>query len=319
MRWERLNHVFDPAHHALPDGCVGFAQGPQAVVFDDFVRVYFSTRERDTETTFRSHVTFVDFEKDLTSIRGTSKRTVIPLGELGCFDEHGIFPMNVLREGNRIHAYTTGWNRKRSVSADASIGYAYSDDDGLTFQKYGSGPVLTASLTEPFLVCDAFVQKFGQQYHMWYIFGLRWFVDEIEMTPQRVYKIAHAVSEDGINWERNGQPIIEDRIDANECQALPSVIRRNDQYLMFFCYRNASGFRTDKTRGYRVGCAYSADLKTWTRDDALVPLEVPQGAWDSDMQCYPFAFECEKEHYLLYNGNEFGRHGFGVAILKEES
>jgi predicted GH43/DUF377 family glycosyl hydrolase len=317
MKWERLGQIYDPRSHKLPNGCFGFAQSPQAVVFDDFVRVFFSTRERDTLTTFRSHVTFVDFEKDLTTIRRMSTQTVIPLGELGCFDEHGIFPMNVLREGDRIHAYTTGWNRKRSVSADASIGYAYSDDEGLSFRKHGNGPVLTASLTEPFLVCDAFVQKFGQQYHMWYIFGVRWFVDEIDKSPQRVYKIAHAVSEDGINWARSAQPIIEDRIDSNECQALPTVIMRNGLYLMFFCYRNASGFRTDRTKGYRIGCASSTDLSTWKRDDALVPLNVPEQSWDSDMQCYPFAFQCENQHYLLYNGNEFGRNGFGIATLKD--
>ena len=29
-----------------------------------------------------------------------SDKTVIPLGGLGCFDEHGIFPMNVLRHGD---------------------------------------------------------------------------------------------------------------------------------------------------------------------------------------------------------------------------
>ncbi len=40
------------------------------------------------------------------------------------------------------------------------------------------------------------------------------------------------------------------------------------------------------------------------------------GGWDSDMQCYPYVFECDGDIYLLYNGNEFGRWGFGVAQLE---
>ena len=34
------------------------------------------------------------------------------------------------------------------------------------------------------------------------------------------------------------------------------------------------------------------------------------------MLCYPNVFECDGNVYLLYNGNEFGRHGFGVAVLE---
>jgi len=318
MKWRKLGQIFNPADHNLPGRCFGFAQSPQPIVFDDFVRIFFSTRERDSENTFLSHVTFVDFEKDLKTIRKVSDSGVINLGNLGCFDEHGIFPMNVLKDGNIIHAYTTGWNRKVSVSADASIGYAFSEDGGITFKKFGDGPVLTASLQEPFLVCDAFVKKFNSIFHMWYIFGQKWFVDDSEQQPQRVYKIAHAISIDGINWQREGVPIIADCIDQNECQALPSVIQHKGLYLLFFCYRHAIGFRTDRNKSYRIGCAISTDLITWKRDDDFVKINIsPSGQWDSDMMCYPMSFECDRKIYLLYNGNEFGRQGFGLAILEE--
>ena len=316
MRWKKLGKIFDPADHKLPERCFGYAQSPQAVVFDDFVRIFFSTREKDSDKTYLSHVSFADFDKRFTRILRVSEKPVIPLGELGTFDEHGIFPMNVLRDGNRIHAYTTGWNRKVSVSADASVGYAYSDDNGLSFTKLGHGPVLTASMDEPFLVCDAFVQKFNGIFHMWYIFGQRWFEDKIEKVPQRVYKIAHAESVDGITWKRKGVPIISDKIDMNECQALPTVVPWQDKFLMFFCYRHASGFRTDPNKGYRIGCAVSNDLQNWTRDDNFIKMDMQPGEWDSDMMCYPFSFIMDNEIYLLYNGNEFGKSGFGIAKLE---
>ena len=89
--------LFEPQRHALPNGCTDFAQAPQALVFDDFVRIYFSTRCQDASGQYVSHVAFVDVDRTVERVLRTSTGKVIPPGGLGCFDEHGIFPMNVLR------------------------------------------------------------------------------------------------------------------------------------------------------------------------------------------------------------------------------
>ncbi len=97
--------------------------------------------------------------KDLREvIRVGPTECVIALGGLGCFDEHGIFPMNVVRHDDRIFGYTCGWSRRVSVSVETAIGLAISHDEGLTFRRIGDGPVLAASLHEPFLVGDGFVR-----------------------------------------------------------------------------------------------------------------------------------------------------------------
>jgi hypothetical protein len=318
MDWTKLGRIFDPAQHRLPNGCEQFAQSPQALVFDDFVRIYFSTRERDPAGgKYRSHIAFVDMEKDLSAIRRVSERSPIGLGGLGCFDEHGIFPMNVLRHGGRVLAYTCGWNRRVSVSVDTAIGLAVSEDEGLTFRKVGDGPVLGPSLREPFLVGDPFVLVHGGLFHMWYIFGTAWKRFRPEDPPDRVYKIGHATSPDGVSWTKEeGRRIVADRLGEDESQALPTVIRLGTRWHMFFCYRQSFDFRRNRDRGYRLGHAWSDDAASWTRDDAAAGIDVTPGAWDSDMMCYPHAFECDGKVYLLYNGNEFGRHGFGAAVLR---
>ena len=307
MKWTKLGKIFDPTEHALPNRCVEFAQSPQTLVLQDRVRVYFSTRERDSTGKYLSHVAFGDFSRDMSKLLDVSTNQVLPLGGLGCFDEHGIFPINVMRDGDRVLAYTTGWNRKVSVSADASIGLAISHDDGLTFQRYGTGPLVTASLKEPFLVADAFVRRYGDVYHMWYIYGTKWQKFAETEAPDRVYKIAHAISPDGVSWQRDGRQIISDRLNPDECQALPTVICLNGVYHMYFCYRQADGFRKDPSRGYRLDYAWSTDLKNWVRDNSLAGIDVSADGWDSQMQCYPHIFECD--------GNEFGRYGFGLAVL----
>lgn len=317
MKWLKLGKIFDPTEHTLPHNCREFAQSPQTLVMSDRVRVYFSTRERDSIGKYLSHIVFVDFEKNMQNIINISKHTIIELGGLGCFDEHGIFPINVVRDGDRVLAYTTGWNRKVSVSADASIGLAISHDDGSTFQKFGNGPVLTASLKEPFLVADAFVARYGNLYHMWYIYGTKWKKFAESDPPDRVYKIARATSEDGINWRRDSRQIIADRLNEDECQALPTVFNRNGKYHMYFCYRQAHGFRTQSSNAYRIGYAYSTDLTNWVRDDSKAGIEASEDGWDSQMQCYPHTFDLDGKVYMVYNGNEFGRLGFGLAVLDE--
>ena len=318
MKWNKLGKIFDPTQHRLANDCVQFAQAPQALVFDDFVRIYFSTRAVDKSNgKFLSHIAFVDMRKNLRDIIRVSDKTVIPLGELGCFDEHGIFPMSVVRRGAAVYGYTCGWNRRVSVSVDTAIGLAISRDEGLTFQRIGAGPVLAASLREPCLVGDGFARVIGGVFHMWYIFGTGWRKFSADALPERSYKIGHAVSGDGINWvKEEARQIIADRLAADESQALPTVIEIDSRYHMFFCYRQSSDFRTNKDRGYRIGHAFSDDLANWTRDDDNPLLDVTPRDWDSDMLCYPHALECDGKVYLLYNGNEFGRYGFGLAALE---
>lgn len=318
MKWIKRGKIFDPIQHKLPNNCLQFSQSPQALVFDDFVRIYFSTRAVDpVNNKYLSHIAFVDMKKNLRDIIRTSTDTVIPLGDLGCFDEHGIFPMSVMRHGNAVYGYTCGWNRRTSVSVDTAVGLAISHDNGLTFQRIGDGPVLAASLHEPYLVGDGFVKVINGIFHMWYIFGTGWKKFSPESMPDRTYKIGHATSKDGIEWTKEeARSIIPDRIGADESQALPTVISIGQRHHMFFCYRESFDFRQTKGRGYRIGHAWSDDLLNWTRDDKTPQLEGSPGEWDSDMQCYPHVFECDGKVFLLYNGNEFGRYGFGLAELE---
>lgn len=319
MRWKKIGKLFDPTEHILPNGCSQFAQSPQVLLFADFIRIYFSTRQVDSNGKYLSHIAFVDFSKDLKKLLRTSKDEVLALGALGTFDEHGIFPINLLRINDVIYGYTCGWNRRISVSVDTAIGLVVSYDDGITFKRFGGGgPVLAASRYEPCLVGDGFVKVIGNVFHMWYIFGTGWKKYDLEVSPDRTYKIGHATSEDGINWVKDeARQIIPSRLGVDESQALPSVLEIDGIFHMVFCYRESFDFRKAKGRGYRIGHAWSSDLINWQRDDEGLALEGTEGNWDADMQCYPHIFECDAKIFLLYNGNEFGRYGFGAAILEK--
>jgi hypothetical protein len=316
VKWTKRGLLFDPMRHTLPDGCTEFAQSPQAVVFDDVVRIYFSTRRRDHEGQYVSHVAFVDVDRSLEHVREVAAETVITPGSLGCFDEHGIFPFNVVQQHDAIYAFTCGWSRRVSVPVETAIGLAVSRDRGRTFQRIGPGPVMAATSREPFLVGDPFVRVRDGLWHMWYIYGVRWMDSPGEPGPARVYKIAYANSIDGLVWKRSGEPIMSDAIGADECQALPTVFECDGLWHMYFCYRYATDFRANRARAYRLGYAWSRDGRQWTREDQAGGIDVSPEGWDSEMLCYPHVFWCGEKVYMLYNGNAFGRHGFGVAVLE---
>ena len=60
--------------------------------------------------------------------------------------------------------------------------------------------------------------------------------------------------------------------------------------------------------------AAPACLVTVESTQGSVPRE--PGAWDGDMVCYPHLTEIDGRIVLLYNGNAFGREGFGAAVLE---
>ena len=63
MKWKKLGKIFDPTQYQLTNNCLQFAQSPQALLFDNFVRIYFSTRSLDKNGKYLSHISFIDIDK----------------------------------------------------------------------------------------------------------------------------------------------------------------------------------------------------------------------------------------------------------------
>lgn len=314
FRWIKLGRVFDPTTVTGVPWLREFAQAPATLVFDDFVRVYFSCRPpRDAGGQYVSYTGFIDLERgDLFRIRALSRAPILRLGDRGSFDEFGTYPVSVARDGNLVRAYYGGWTRCRSVPFDVAIGAAVSHDDGVTFERVGPGPVLGRGLQEPFVLSGPKIRRFGGQWQLWYIAGRRWLPTDGVAEP--VYRIRMATSNDGLTWRRDGRDLLAPRLEADECQASPDVFFHGTAYHMFFCYRYGTGYR-GRERGYRIGYARSPDMLTWTRDDARAGIDVSDAGWDAEMVSYPHVFALDGQVYMLYLGDQVGRFGFGLARL----
>lgn len=320
MIWNKIGAIFDPSSiKDRPEWMHGFAQAPNAIIFENFVRVYFCCRPLpDGRKQFVSYCAFVDFDRqNLHNVLRISEKPVLSLGGLGAFDEFGTYPVSFARDGDDIVAIYGGWSRCESVPFNISLGYARSSDGGVTFSKVGVGPILSHSINEPFVVTSPKIRKYNNKWVLAYTAGRKWFLDETGV-PEIIYKLRMAFSDDGINWDRLDKDLIPDCIGEDEAQACPDIIQKNGKYHMFFCYRYGTDFRSNPSRSYRLGYANSTDLLNWKRDDTQIALDVTPGSWDAEMIAYPHVFDLDGQTYMLYGGNGNGRTGFGLAKLEGE-
>ena len=317
FRWRKLGRVFTPQEVEGRPWLKEFAQAPATLVFDDFVRVYFSCRPpADGSGQYVSYSAYVDLDRsDLFRIIRVAERPILDLGGLGAFDEFGVYPVSVIRAGDEVRAYYGGWTRCESVPFNVAIGLARSPDGGQTFTRLGDGPVLAYSPDEPFVVGGPKVRRFDGRWYLWYIAGRKWIMDA--GRPEPVYRIRMATSNDGVRWKQANRDLIETRIEDDEAQASPDVFFAGGRYHMLFCYRRSRDYRNGKN-GYRIGYASSTNLVDWTRDDSKAGIDVSTQGWDAETISYPHVFELDGTVYLAYLGDEVGRYGFGLAALEGE-
>ena len=312
--WEKKGLIISA--HGQRKWMTSHIQNPCAVEFKDYVRIYFTTRPKLQNSQYKSVTAYMDLDKsNLSKVYRISDNPILEYGESGTFDEDGIMPGAVVYKNDTEYwLYYMGWRRSVSVPYSWAIGLAVSKDNGTTFEKFGSGPIMTVSYNDPYLLASprsVFMEE--GIWHMFYGSGTRWITDNDR--KESVYLIRHAVSDDGITWKRDDgycvRPIFED-----ESQGACSIIKINEVYHMFFPYRHSIDFR-NRQRGYLMGYAYSKDLKTWIRDDGRAAVGTSEQGWDSEMICYPHVAKIGEKIIMFYCGNGFGQGGLGYAELSQ--
>jgi len=214
-------------------------------------------------------------------------------------------PCSLIKKGKKIFLYYVGWNPRSTVRFSFYSGLAISTDNGITFKRYSNAPILERTNLEPYVNASPMVIKIKNNYIMYYVSGEGWINPDL---PR--YNIKIAISKNGKDWERLNKTAINFKNKNENALARPCVIKLANKYFMWF---------SKKGKNYRTGFAYSTDGLKWKRDDTLVNLNVGKSSFDNKMICYPFVFKFKDEFYSLYNGNNYGQNGIGMAVLKKEN
>jgi predicted GH43/DUF377 family glycosyl hydrolase len=305
IKWQKRGVIFKTDGQF--DWMHSHACTPTAYLKDEHtIRLFFAPRNKKGQSMLAS----LDLDADNPNIiKGMSKHPLIKLGELGTFDDGGIMPCSLTIYEGRIYLYYVGWNPSVSVPYRNAIGLLISDDNGETFQRPFPGAVIDRNRTEPFFTASPCVYREESQWHMIYATGYGF--ENIEGRIEPKYALAYAYSEDGINWDRNGQHILVKKFE-HESTARPTIYKDGNLYRMWFCYRGTYDFR-DGCDSYQIGYAESSNLKDWERMDDDAGISYSEAGWDSTMQTYPNVIRVGNKLLLFYNGNGFGKTGIGYA------
>lgn len=231
---------------------------------------------------------------------------VFPKGASGAFDSWGVREFSVLHdqyglvvaEPDGIWAYY--WGRTAVGSSVFKVGLAKSSNNGLTWTRYGSNPVLSPSGVaghwyEVGIALGASMKEGGTYQLMANGVG--------SAAGVNVYGVGVLTSTDGLTWTDHGSKISAADFDANAAGgggAGTLIKRSSGDYLALF-----ELLKPNVTNGWQVyGATAPTFTGTWTPLNGGAPLLSPTGAgWESVGVANPHIIENSPgEYMLIYNG-----------------
>lgn len=297
QNWKKLaGPVFLPEQNNW--WMLSHASNPVAWLLDnDLVRVFFSSRAAQD----KAYLSYIDIELSPqgAKVKTICKQPLLEIGQIGAFDDSGL-SMGCLQEvKGQLYLYYLGWNLSVNVPFRNAIGLAIKKKE--IFERFSEGPILDRSIVDPYSLSYPFILKDEGIYKMWYGSHKQWG----KTTNDMKHHIKYATSKDGIHWKAENIiciPVTEE----DYAFSKPCVLKEEKIYKMWYSYRGEN---------YRIGYAESKDGLNWVRKDSEINLDVSKEGWDSEMICYPFVFDFKGDRYMLYNGNGYGKTGFGLALL----
>ena len=250
----------------------------------------------------RSHIGRVRIDlRNPKRILEMTEEPVLKLGHPGAFDENGVSYPCIVCNQKEVWMYYVGWMPGVLTPFQVDIGLAVQKSKDI-FKRYSRAPILERTNEDYLGMGSCFVLKEGSIWKMWYTAFTAW--EKEKNKPKHRYVIKYAESRDGIHWDRHDQICIGFQNSNQHSICRPSVLKIDNEYHMWYCYRGLH---------YRIGYATSGNGVHWQRKDDQFKLKLSGSGWDSRSQVYPHVFIFEDYIYLLYSGNAYGKEGLGLA------
>ena len=303
MKWEKLGLIFNAENQF--DWMCSHASLPIAQNLNgDIFRIYFSTRDSNN----RSNGAYIDIDILYPNkILNISEKPLLEYGKTGLFDESGSQPCCIFNYKNDIFLYFTGWSLIDTLPYKTAVGL-YNKKQS-QFIKYSDLPIIDSFGNHHLSIGYAFVTHHNNLFKMWCEVNEKWVKNNETNKVEPHFVIKYATSKNGINWKWNNSTCIHDRLGENIISR-PSVIIEDNIYKMWYSYK--------KNALYTLGYAESLNGIDWQRKDQEVGIETSKFGWDSEEIEYPYVFDHKGDRYMLYNGNGYGRTGFGLAKLQKQ-
>jgi predicted GH43/DUF377 family glycosyl hydrolase len=302
VKWTKRGLIFRPKGDQAW-ACHSAAQPTPILIDDDTIRIFVGFRDALGVT----RLGYVDVAADEPRrVLAISTQPIFDIGRAGAFDDNGVILGDVIADGDTLRLYYVGFQLVAKVKFLAFSGLATSSDGGQTFQRQSQIPILGQAEEGFYIRAIHTVMQEGGKWKIWYAAGSSW--QMIRDKPYPSYHIRYCESEDGFHFPSEGEICI--TTEGNEYRiGRPRVYRTEGGYQMFYTKGTIGG-------DYLPGYAESADGVSWSRRDDEIGLTLSKSGWDSQSVCYLSRLRWRDRVYGFYNGNDFGRTGFGYALLE---
>lgn len=299
--WQKLGRLYVPETEGQHPKLRSHAANPLPVHLEgDTYRVFFSGRDSEN----RSSVGAVDIDIVECKIIRKHYQPFFEHGPKGSFYSDGVSIGNCYMVNGIRYMLFMGWQAPLNGHWRGDIGQLVVSSD-LTLRLADASPLMTSDALDPISLSYPWVFEDNEGYRMWYGSTSTWDAGNGEM----LHVINMAFSVDGNQWYRYGLAIPFE-IGVAQAFSRPSVVKNiQGGYEMWFSYRG------DSSQTYRIGYAHSIDGTNWVLDLTASGIDVSPDGWDSEMIEYPFVFDHGHRRYMLYNGNGYGKTGFGLAVF----
>lgn len=301
--WRKVKLLYEPTGSDFSHG-----SHPCAVhIRDDLYVIAFTRRDsRQRSHIFLSYATVANGTMALLGM----PKLALGYGEPGYFDCDGVISVCFVEYGGRIYLYYVGWQNLPDSLWICDTGRAVLDADALELRREFPGPVLGRDKSNPLFAAATAFHVSDDKWKTWYNSGIRW--EKTAEGWRHYYGIHYAESSNGVDWNCFPGLCLPFADEYEYAFGRPSVYVRDGTYFMWFAHRATRTIQT-----YRIGFASSQDGRSWQRNDQLAGIDVSADGWDSEMICYPCVFEHDARMYMLYNGNGYGKTGFGLAVMED--
>ncbi|MBT9096685.1 hypothetical protein KFZ76_03030 [Methylovulum psychrotolerans] len=301
--WRKLGLLYCPAGDNRHPKLLTHAANPLPVLIGgDVYRIFFSGRDAQN----RSSVGAVDIDIVRRTLIYEHEQPIFTHGPAGSFYADGVSIGNCYTANGVRYMLFMGWQTPQHSHWRGDIGQLTVHPDG-SLSLANPAPLFTANHLDPLSFSYPWVHQHPDgSYRMWYGSTQTWDAGNGEM----LHVINTAASPDGQHWQREGLAIPY-ALGIAQAFSRPTAIQAADgSYRMWFSYRSGTG------TSYRIGHATSPDGHHWQLALDTAGIDVSDSGWDADMIEYPFVFTHQSQTYMLYNGNGYGKSGFGLAVLE---
>lgn len=310
MAWEKLGIVYSPTGKYSWSRTHAYC--PTPLIMKDCIRVYFAAWDENNT----GRITFIDLDKSNPCIiLYIHDQVVLNEGAPGTFDCDGVAPSYITEEhSGYLSLYYFGFQKTSDINTTLILaGLAISDDGGITFRKFQTTPILERRPGETELRSSLCVLRESGKYKVWYTgsIGERTKTDNNFYSKQSYtnYTIRYLEANSGLKFLGPGRECLQLKPE-EFAVARPWVMKDGHLYKMWYSRRGPE-------LPYSIGYAESIDGYSWQRKDALAGINRSRDGWDSEMMCFPTIIDVNGSRYMLYNGNNHGKEGFGLAIWRD--